>query len=50
MDLKPLNWAMIKNPINWITIIAMVFFGILALELFLQFFNVNLTNLNNQGA
>ena len=46
MELKPLNFAIIKNPINWLIVLTMVFLGVLGIELFMKFFNVNLTNLN----
>ncbi len=50
MELKPINWNMIKNPLNWLVILIMIFLGVLGAELFLKFFNVNITNsnLNNE--
>lgn len=30
-----LNWALIKSPLNWITVFLMVFIGIMALNFLL---------------
>ena len=49
MELKPLNWELIKNPMNWIVVLIMFLFGALAVELLMQFFGININNLNKNN-
>ena len=49
MELKPVNWELIKNPMNWIVVLIMFLFGALAVELLMQFFGININNLNKNN-
>lgn len=45
----PLNWTLIKQPLNWIIVLLMVVLGVFILEIVLQYiktFNVNKENTN----
>lgn len=46
MELKPINWELIKKPQNWIIVTVMFLFGVLAIELLMQFFNIKNNNIN----
>lgn len=40
MAIEPLNWAVIKNPINWVIVMLMLALGALAGTLILSYFEI----------